>query len=71
MAGIARGLIDIVRSHLIVGIWQNEPAQNSLLNALDDYLWEDVESGLRAELSPTDEDAIRDSVMRIARARFS
>ena len=71
VAGIARGLVDIVRSHLIVGIWQNEPAQNSLLNAIDDYLWEDVEAGLGAKLSPSDEDGIRDSVMQIARARFA
>ena len=71
VAGIAVALVDIVRSHLIVGIWQNEPAQNSLLNAIDDYLWEDVETGLGAKLSPTDEDAIRDSVIRIARSRFA
>jgi type I restriction enzyme R subunit len=71
VASIAVALVNIVRSHLIVGIWQNEPAQNALLNAIDDYLWEDVESGLGVKLSPSNEDAIRDSVIRIARARFA
>lgn len=71
VAAVALGLIDIVRSHRIVGIWQNEPAQNALLNAIDDYLWDHVEAKQGAELTPDDEDSIRDAVMRIARARFA
>ncbi|RAX50311.1 restriction endonuclease subunit R [Arthrobacter sp. AQ5-05] len=69
-AAVAVGLVDIVRSHMIVGFWQNEPARMGLLNAIDDYLWDVVPTMNGASLSAEDEEAIRESVVRIAKARF-
>lgn len=70
VAGIAIDLIRLVHDHHIVGFWINAEAQNELLNAIDDYLWDDVERGRGVPLTPADEAAIRDDVMSIARARF-
>lgn len=70
VAETATHLIDLVHSHHIVGIWHNSQAQNDLLNAIDEYLWDEVEAARGIALSPEDEDSIRDTVMSIARARF-
>ena len=70
VADIATHLVDLVHSHHIVGIWDNSQAQNDMLNAIDDYLWDDVEAGLGFSLTPEDEGAIRDHVIGIAKARY-
>jgi type I restriction enzyme, R subunit len=70
VAEIATHLINLVHSHHIVGIWDNSQAQNDMLNAIDDYLWDDIEAGLGFTLTPEDEAAIRDHVIGIAKARY-
>lgn len=70
VARIAIDLTRLVQQHHIVGIWENAQAQNELLNAIDDYLWNDVEVSGGIALSPSDEAAIRGDVMSIAKARF-
>lgn len=72
IASIAVGLVDIVQSHLVVGIWdENAQARNDLETAIDLYLWDEVETGMGLSLSGEDEEAIRSDVLRIAQARFS
>lgn len=67
---IAAHLVDIVRDHHIVGIWENNDVQNALLNAIDDYLWDVVEGEHGVALDADAESSIRDQVMSIAKARF-
>ncbi|MBT2497571.1 type I restriction endonuclease subunit R [Agromyces sp. ISL-38] len=69
VAEVARTLVDLVRPHLIVGIWQNDQAQNELLNTIDDYLWDELEGRRGLSLTPDDEDVIRGEVIRITKAR--
>ncbi|WP_193378219.1 hypothetical protein [Sinorhizobium sp. CCBAU 05631] len=49
-ADIALAVIDIIRSHLIVGIWSNEVAQNNLRNAIDDYFFDILRVTMQIEL---------------------
>ncbi|WP_458042814.1 MULTISPECIES: type I restriction endonuclease subunit R [Bacteria] len=71
VAAVASGLIDIVQSHLVVGIWDgNSTARNDLETAIDMYLWDVVEADMGMTLTADDEEAIRTDVLRIARARF-
>lgn len=65
---IAVDLATLTRSRLIVGFWENPDAQNNLLNAIDEYLWS---LGEGVVLPPDDEEAVRETVMSIARARFA
>ena len=70
-AGIAREILDIIQSHLIVDLWSNEVAQNNLRNAIDDHFF-DVLRDERGIDVPVDElDALEEQIMRVARARFS
>jgi type I restriction enzyme R subunit len=72
VAAIASGLIDIVQSHLVVGIWDdNRTALNGLETAIDLYLWDVVETSMGLTLTGDDEESIRTEVLRIARARFA
>lgn len=70
VAEIAVHLIDLAQNHHIVGIWENSQAQNDLLNAIDAYIWDEVETARGISLSHDRQDAIRDEVISIARARF-
>jgi type I restriction enzyme R subunit len=69
-AQIAVDVLAIVRNHLIVGIWVNEPAQNDLLNALDDYCWDELEAKRNIELPPELTDELQQRILSIAKARF-
>lgn len=70
VADVAVELIDLARHHLIVDFWENTEAQNDLANAIDSYLWDEVEDRHGVTLTPDDEEAIRTTVLRIAKARF-
>lgn len=72
VATVTIGLVDIVRSHLVVGIWdENATARNALETAIDEFLWDVVEDEMGLKLTSADEEAIRSDVLRIARARLS
>lgn len=70
IAEVALGMLDVIESRLIVGIWANEDAQRQLLNALDDYILEELER-TRGLIIPADvADEIQSSILARARARF-
>ncbi|WP_144783982.1 type I restriction endonuclease subunit R [Microbacterium sp. BH-3-3-3] len=72
VATAAVGLIDIVQSHLVIGIWdENTTARNELETAIDLYLWDVVEAKMGLTLTEEEEVGIRDDVLRIAKARFT
>lgn len=72
VATAAVGLIDIVQSHVVIGIWdENTTARNELETAIDLYLWDVVEAKMGLTLTEEEEIAIRSDVLRIAKARFA
>ncbi|GAA1211141.1 HsdR family type I site-specific deoxyribonuclease [Rhodoglobus aureus] len=70
VAIIAVEILDIVRAHLIVGVWTNEVAQNKMLNALDDYFWEELEAKRHIALPEGLPDELQAGIITIAKARF-
>lgn len=70
LAGIATEIVAIIRKHLIVGIWSNRVAQNELLNALDDYFWEELDGTRPVHLPDDHIDELQQKIMTVARARF-
>ncbi|TYO91168.1 type I restriction endonuclease subunit R [Oceanicella actignis] len=70
VASVALAVIDIIRSHLIVGIWSNDVAQNNLRNAIDDYFFDVLRDEKGVELPVETLDEIELKIMDLARARF-
>ncbi|SIS91625.1 type I restriction endonuclease subunit R [Phaeovulum vinaykumarii] len=70
-AAIANAIIGIVKSHLIVGIWSNEVAQNNLRNAIDDYFFDVLRDERGVDLSVEVLDDLELKIMGLARARFA
>lgn len=70
-ATIAVAVNDIIRSHLIVGIWSNEVAQNKLRNAIDDYFFDTLRDRMQIELPLEQLDDLEQRIMDLARARFA
>ncbi|MGO6710514.1 type I restriction endonuclease subunit R [Rhizobium leguminosarum] len=70
-ATIALAVTDIIRSHLIVGIWSNEVAQNNLRNAIDDYFFDVLRDAMQIELPIKELDDLEQRIMDLARARFA
>jgi len=70
-ASIALDVINIIRSHLIVGIWSNEVAQNNLRNAIDDYFFDVLRDTMQIELPMEQLDDLEQRIMDLARARFA
>ena len=70
-AAIARQIIDVIKSHLIVDIWSNEVAQNNLRNAIDDYFFDVLRDEKGIDLSVEVLDDLELKIMDLARARFA
>ena len=70
VASIARAIIDIIKPHLIVGIWTNDKALNEMHNAIDDYFFDVVRDEMGVELSAEMLDEMEREIMRLAKARF-
>jgi type I restriction enzyme R subunit len=68
-ASIALDVTKIIRSHLIVGIWSNEVAQNNLRNAIDDYFFDVLRDTMQIELPMEQLDDLEQRIMDLARAR--
>ncbi|MCB1357240.1 MAG: type I restriction endonuclease subunit R [Maritimibacter sp.] len=69
-AEVAAELVQLIKGHLIVGVWSNEVAQNNMRNAIDDYFF-DVLRDERAVALPVEEiDELELGIMNLARARF-
>ena len=64
-------MTEIIRSHLIVGIWSNEVAQNNLRNAIDDFLFDVLRDSMQIELPIEQLDDLEHRIMDLARARFA
>lgn len=69
-AVLAERLLDVIRPHLIVNVWQNEDAQKKLANDLDDFFFDVVKRDLGIELSINELDTVHRQILAIARARF-
>lgn len=70
LAHISLSILEIVKEHLIVGVWNNEDAQNKLLNALDDYFLEELEAKRNTSMADDLLDELSTRIIRIAKARF-
>jgi len=70
-AAIALAVTNIIRSHLIVGIWSNEVAQNNLRNAIDDYFFDILRDSMQIELPLEQLDDLEQRIMDLAKARFT
>lgn len=70
-AAIAVAVTGIIRSHLIVGIWSNEMAQNNLRNAIDDYFFDVLRDNMQIELPIEQLDDLEQRIMDLSRARFA
>jgi type I restriction enzyme, R subunit len=70
-ASIALDVTKIIRSHLIVGIWSNEVAQNNLRNAIDDYFFDVLRDTMQIELPMEQLDDLEQRIMDLAKARFA
>lgn len=70
VASITLAIIEIIKSHLIVGIWSNDVAQNNLRNAIDDYFFDVLRDEKGIELPVETLDEIELKIMHLARARF-
>ena len=64
-------MTNIIRSHLIVGIWSNGVAQNNLRNAIDDYFFDVLRDTMQIELPIEQLDDLEQWIMDLARARFA
>jgi len=70
-ASIALEIIDIIRSHLIVGIWSNEVAQNDQRNAIDHYFFDFLRDEQGIDLPVEVLDDLEPKIMDLARAGFA
>ncbi|WP_426314082.1 type I restriction endonuclease subunit R [Methylobacterium fujisawaense] len=70
-AAVALAVTEIIRSHLIVGIWMNEVAQNNLRNAIDDYFFDTLRDEMKIELPIEQLDDLEQRILSLARARFA
>lgn len=70
IADISLKIIDVIKAHLIVGVWANEVAQNNMRNAIDDYFFDEVRDVKGIDLSVEALDDLEQQIMDLARARF-
>lgn len=70
VASIAIKVIEIIKSHHIVGVWSNEVTQNNMRNAIDDYFFDVVRDEAGIELCVEALDELEQQIMNLARARF-
>jgi type I restriction enzyme R subunit len=70
-ASIAFDVIGIIKSHLIVGIWSNEVAQNKLSNEIDDYFFDVLRDERGVDLSWEVLDDLELKILDLARARLA
>ena len=71
VAEVALGMVDVINDGmLIVGIWNNPDAQGKLLNALDDFIYEELEQNRQLSIPPELAEQLQHSALALARARF-
>lgn len=70
-ASVALELIEIIKAHLIVDIWSNEVAQNTLRNSIDDFFFDVVRDEKGADVPVEILDDLELKIMGLARARFA
>ena len=70
LAEIAIAIIGIIRGHHIVDVWTNEMAQNSMRNAIDDYVFDVLRDEKEIQIPMETLDELEQKLMRLAKARF-
>ena len=71
-AQIAIDILEIIKGpeYFIIHLWQNFDIQKRLQNAIDDYFFDVVGPRMGISIEPDKLDALEQSIMSIARARF-
>lgn len=69
-AEISASVVAIIKANLIVDVWSNEMAQNSMQNAIDDYFFDVVRDEKALDIPVEQLDELEQKIMDIARARF-
>lgn len=71
-AQIAIDILEIIKQpkYFIVHLWQNFDIQKRLQNAIDDYFFDVVSPKMGISIEPDKLDALEQSIMSIAKARF-
>ncbi|MCA3003505.1 MAG: type I restriction endonuclease subunit R [Rhodocyclaceae bacterium] len=70
-AEVAERVWSIVQANRIVDYWQNADAQKRTVNAIDDYLYDEVRGKHGVELTTDEMDDLIARTMRVAQARMS
>ena len=70
VAAMALAVMEIIQAHLMVGIWSNEEAQNTLRNAMDDFFFDVVRDRKGIAVPEEVLDQLQRDIMDLARARF-
>ena len=70
VASMALAIMEIIQNHLMVGIWSNEEAQNTLRNAMDDFFFDVVRDQKGIAVPEEILDELQRNIMDLARARF-
>lgn len=70
VASMALAVMEIIQTHLMVGIWSNEEAQNTLRNAMDDFFFDVVRDQQGIAVPEEILDELQRNIIDLARARF-
>jgi type I restriction enzyme R subunit len=68
-ADTALAIQRIFQRHWKVNFWEDEDARNRVINAIDDYLFDEINNGKGVELSPEQMDALIEATLQVARSR--
>jgi type I restriction enzyme R subunit len=70
-ADTAFAIQEILKAHQKVHFWDDEDAQKQVINAIDDYLYDELKTSQGVELSLDQMDEIIEKVMQVARFRHN
>ena len=70
LADISLAIIEIIKAHHIVDVWSNPVAQNKMLDAIEDYFYDDLRDKKGINVSEDVLNDLEQKIMNLARARF-
>lgn len=68
-ADTAVAMSSILVKHIKVNFWNDEDAQKQVSNAIDDYLYDEIKTKRKIELTPDHMDDIIEQIMKVAKYR--
>jgi type I restriction enzyme R subunit len=69
VADAALAICSILQKHKKVNFWDDDDAQKEAVNEIDDYLYDELKTGRRVELSLDQMDAVIEKVLQVAEFR--